>query len=113
MSGKIDNLKPFPKGVSGNPGGKTKQDLEIEAFARLNAKLALDTLIEAMTKAPLMSDRINAAKQVLERAYGKPKETVTVTHERPVSEWTEEQLDAAIANLAGEEGKGKGAKVSH
>ena len=30
MAGRVQNLKPWPKGVSGNPGGRPKSDLASE-----------------------------------------------------------------------------------
>ena len=101
MSDSKANLKPFPKGISGNPGGRTKADLEVEAFAKLNAKLAITTLVNEMTGALLSSDRIRAANIVLERAYGKAKEHITVKNERDLSKLTDTELkDAIIADLA-------------
>lgn len=101
--------------AEGNPGpGRTKKDLELEAHARLHAKYAIDCAAQILmdTKAS-NSDRLKAASLILDRGHGKPKESVTVKHERPVTEWTEEQLDAAIASLAGEESADKGPSKSH
>ena len=104
MSG---NLKPFPKGVSGNPGGRTKQDLEVEAFAHLHAKAAMQVLIDQMTQAASTADRINAASKVLERAFGKPREHQTIAYERPLNEQSDAELALIIAESAGSNGTAK------
>jgi hypothetical protein len=104
----------FQPGVSGNPSGRSKKDLELEAHARLHAKHAIDVAAQILLNTEASnSDRLKAAQLILDRGHGKPKEQVTVTHERPVTEWTEEQLDAAIAGLAGEARKGEGPAKSH
>lgn len=92
--------KGFQPGVSGNPGGRTKKDIELEAHARLYAKYAIDVAAKILmnTEAPNV-ERLNAAKLILERGHGKPKEHITVKHERPISEWAEADLDNAIAEL--------------
>lgn len=106
---------PFEQGNAGRPPGtRNKKDLELEAHARLHAKYAIDVAVGILMSAESSNaDKLKAANLILERGHGKPKEQVTVTHERPVSEWSEQQLDAAIASLAGEAGKGKGAQSSH
>lgn len=104
----------FQPGNCANPGGRSKKDIELEAHARLHAKFAIDTAAQIlMSTEASNSDRLKAAQLILERGHGKPKETVTVKHERPVSEWSEEQLDAAIASLTGETRAAEGAKVAH
>lgn len=104
----------FQPGNNVNPGGRSKKDLELEAHARLHAKYAIDVAVGILMSSDASNnDKLKAAQLILERGHGKPKEQVTVTHERPVSEWTEQQLDAAIAGLAGEAGKAKGTQVPH
>lgn len=104
----------FQPGNNVNPGGRSKKDLELEAHARLYAKYAIDVAVGILMSSDASNnDKLKAAQLILERGHGKPKEQVTVTHERPVSEWTEQQLDAAIAGLAGEAGKAKGTQVPH
>lgn len=104
----------FKPGTSGNPGGRSKKDIELEAHARLHAKYAIDVAAQIlMNEEAPNQDRLKAAQMILDRGHGKPKETVNVTHERPVTEWTEEQLDTAIASLEGKAGKAEGSKTSH
>ncbi len=95
----------FQKGQIANPGGRTKKDIELEEHARLHAKEALDVLIREMRcDGNSAGDRIRAANTVIERAYGKPKEQVTLTHVRTISERPDTELEAIIA--AGGSGAG-------
>ena len=106
---------PFEQGNAGRPpGSRNKKDLELEAHARLHAKYAIDVAVGILMSAEASNaDKLKAANLILERGHGKPKEQVTVTHERPVSEWSEQQLDAAIASLTGKASADTGAKVPH
>lgn len=66
-------LRRLPKGVSPNPGGKSKGQSECLALAREASPDAMKKLISLMQSC---DDRvaIMAADKVLERAYGKAKE---------------------------------------
>jgi hypothetical protein len=69
--GNVANLKPFQKGVSGNPGGRKKTD-DVKLLARKHTVAALNRIVELIHSA---DERvaIMAAKEVLDRAYGKTK----------------------------------------
>jgi hypothetical protein len=69
--GKISNLKPFQKGTSGNPGGKPKGE-DVRAMARKNTKKAFERILELIDSD---DERVAfaAAKEVIDRAYGKAK----------------------------------------
>jgi hypothetical protein len=95
----------FEKGKSANPGGRTKKDIEIEAHSRLYAKRAIDVAVEIMNdKEAFKGDRLRAAQFIVDRAYGKPREQLNVTHDKPISERTEAELEAII--IAGRSGNG-------
>ena len=68
---RLANLKPFQRGVSGNPGGKPKGE-DVRSLARKNTKRAMERIVELIDdEDPRVA--LMAAKEVLDRAYGKPK----------------------------------------
>jgi Family of unknown function (DUF5681) len=60
----------FKPGQSGNPAGRAKG---IEALARVHTAEALETLVNAL-RSP--KERVPAAIALLDRGWGKPKQTV-------------------------------------
>jgi hypothetical protein len=73
----------WPKGVSGNPGGYSKEKRQalsqVAALAREHTPKAIATLAEIMedAKAPKVS-RVAAANALLDRAWGKPLATTAL-----------------------------------
>lgn len=108
MAGKVENLKPWKAGQSGNPGGRPKG---IAAKARELGDKALDVLREALSDNDART-RIAAAKEILDRGYGKAVQmTADVT--KALDEFDDDTLDAAITAVrsaiasSGEDGAGK------
>ena len=106
--------KPFPKGVSGNPGGRPKG---LAVRAREHADKAIDVLVAAMADDnPRV--QIAAAKEILDRGYGKPL-TMTADVTNKLEEFDAASLDAAISALrtaigtADEAGEGETAPTAH
>ena len=55
VAGRIENLKPWPKGVSGNPGGRPKRDLSSE-IAQAVFENNPEAIYRAMTRALCKGD---------------------------------------------------------
>lgn len=66
---------PFKAGQSGNPHGRPKEDAEIKALAREAAPEAMQRLIQIMRGDDNKLAKA-AADSVLDRAIGKPAQTV-------------------------------------
>lgn len=71
----------WAKGQSGNPGGRSPRvgpnGETIAQLARAHTTEALATLVEVCTgKANEPRDRVAAANAILDRGWGKPKESV-------------------------------------
>ena len=74
-------LKPFPKGKSGNPNGRPKKLPKLdELMAEIlgeekDGKTAAQAILAALRAKAAKGDT-KAAQILLDRAYGKPKETL-------------------------------------
>jgi hypothetical protein len=86
--------RPFPKGVSGNPGGRPKVLGDVQELARQKSPEAITPLANIMhdEKAPPAA-RVAAANALLDRGYGKPTQT-------DPSSITDEELAAIAINGA-------------
>ena len=90
MAGKRGGARStsFKPGQSGNPGGRpklTQDELDALTMAKQFAPDAIRALHEiATSKTASDKARVTAAEAIINRVYGKPKETVesTIKHER-------------------------------
>lgn len=89
MAGRVQNLKPWPKGFSGNPAGRPKNDISVE-IARAVFENNPEAIYRAMARRLAKGDA-RAFKVLADRAYGRVKEQVEVG----VSESIVERLQAA------------------
>ena len=75
-----DKSGRFLKGHSGNAGGRPKDEHNIAALARSYSTEAIETLVELMRSARDDRVRGTAAKALLDRGFGKPKEEIQNTN---------------------------------
>jgi len=66
MAGGQANLVPFPKGVSGNPGGMTRRERELKDAIDENCVPAVMQILDALKAAALSGD-VAAARLWLEQ----------------------------------------------
>ena len=67
----------YAPGVSGNPKGSKPIDPEVRSLARLHAPEAIDTLVQLLRHSRSEVTRKAAADSILDRAYGKPNQSLS------------------------------------
>ena len=105
VAGRIENLKPWKPGQSGNPGGRPKTRLIDEALEELllsnDSELALAIAKRLLARAK--KGELRAIQLVAERVQGRPKRHLEVSGPdgRPldIHNMTDEELDQRIAEL--------------
>jgi hypothetical protein len=73
VAGRIQNLRPWPKGISGDPAGRPK-NISVE-IARAVFENNREAVYRAMTRALCKGDA-RVFKVLADRAYGKVKECI-------------------------------------
>lgn len=73
----------WQKGTSGNPGGRRKQDYRIKDLAQEHTELALRRLAEIAENTENLGAAVAAATALLDRGWGKPAQSVDMTHASP------------------------------
>jgi hypothetical protein len=125
---RIENLRPpWPKGVSGNPGGRPKRQPVSEALARLADQLFPGDK-RGRTYAEVAADRqfclaastkkgsTSAFSEIADRIEGKPRQSIDMTHRDDflAGKTTEEKLFFAVHGYWPEESKdGEGKDIGH
>jgi hypothetical protein len=69
------------KGMSGNPGGRPKLELSIRELAQQHGMEALETLVHVM-RTGRRGEQIVAANAILDRAYGRPSQSIEMSGDR-------------------------------
>lgn len=82
----VRNLKPWPKGVSGNPGGRPKRTTLTDALRELLAaqvpgdpegRTHSDAIAEVLVKRALKGD-VQAAREIADRTEGRPRQALAI-----------------------------------
>jgi hypothetical protein len=71
----------FPKGQSGNPGGRPKALAEVQELARQHAPSVIAELARLALKAKNETARIAAIRELLDRGYGRPRQAMEVSYQ--------------------------------
>jgi len=69
----------WPKGVSGNPGGRAKG---LEQIARAHTPAAIAALVAALKST---RERVPAAIALLDRGWGRPSQAITGENGQPIA----------------------------
>jgi hypothetical protein len=97
----LQNLRPWPKGVSGNPAGMPRHNPSLRELARSYTKDAVNTLVSIMRSAPKPADRIEAANILLSRGWGLPTQPIAAEGEIMIAASEFERARATVeAKLA-------------
>jgi len=124
--GKIENLKPWQPGQSGNPGGRPKRDaitaalreqLESQANDGDNYTIA-DAVAATLIKQALGGD-VRAIREIADRVEGKPRQQLEIEaraftndQQLDLSRLTDEQLRQLGELFEIAEGTGNNSKLS-
>jgi len=104
--GRVENLRPFQPGQSGNPGGQPKGLADVRKAARTYTQEAIETLAKWMRDDNPKAS-IPAAVALLNRGWGMPQQTVkaTVNH---IREMTDAELTEFLTGEHDEIGDSEG-----
>jgi ribosomal protein L17 len=94
-------LKPFPKGVSGNPGGRRLKPMVDKMLAEALIKNDSETAKAVADKLISMAKHgsLSAIKLIAERTEGRPQKNAADTPQKPEVQLTKEQIQARLTEL--------------
>lgn len=90
----------YAKGVSGNPGGrptKTAEQRSLEAMCKDKTPDAMETVLRIMASGEQEGNQLKAAQYVIDRGWGKAKESIE--HSGTMELSIADQIKAAHAAL--------------
>jgi hypothetical protein len=94
---RLQNLKPFPKGVSGNPAGRPRKALLSDALRRQLAEALPNapekTIAEVIARALIreaVAGNVQAIREVGDRSEGKPAQALAIDLDVQVNDWRDE-----------------------
>ena len=86
----------FAKGVSGNPGGRTRLPDNVKTIARQYTEEAMKTLADIMRNSTSDSARVQSAQTLLDRGWGKALQQIEIGDAGAFSSMSDEELLADI-----------------
>jgi hypothetical protein len=90
----------FKPGQVGNPGGRPRAAVTMTAEARRYAIEAIQALVRTM-RTETGASRIAAARELLDRGFGKPAQNVDFTLSKKINEMSLEELSALEQQMTG------------
>lgn len=112
--------KPFEKGLSANPGGRPKGLAKLVRQVSRDGRdpvLLLMDILHGRIKGTRIRDRLDAAKELLDRGYGKStthsESEVTVHNDRPLASWSVGDLRKALEMMGKKEADRKSIEGSY
>jgi hypothetical protein len=76
--------RPFAKGQSGNPGGRPKRVKELVELARAETLPTLKKIVWLRDNADDQRVQLAAARELFDRAWGRPTQPLAGDPERPI-----------------------------
>jgi hypothetical protein len=89
----------FQPGQSGNPKGRPKEYSEIKALARTFGPEAIETLANLMRNSEDERTRVVAAKELLDRGFGKAEQSIDISGDVEVTKYVIRLPDAQTTSI--------------